>query len=431
MTTRRHRLAWAPPFLVGVSGAIAAEVGFALLLYAGPGLARSVTVLLAAAGLALAAGLAWAPPPGADAVDRLRRRWLGCLGAFLIAASFGVAWSLPGVLGDGRLQQALGLVCLVALPLFSVGAVLGGIAALLPAGLGGAHVGAAAALGAGAGFALTGALLPRTPLPSSVLLVCLVALSLGGMIFGSVLGSVMEVEVRGTRGEGPDAVRVEDRRRVADEVRTRVLVEGRHERRKLAPVGEGSVPWDVALARALRPPDGSEWRVLAVGGGASTLARSVLREHSTGTVDVLERSGDVVDLGREHLETELTVGAGERVDVRVGHLEDLVKEVRERYDAVFVDSDALATVGGALGLSREARGRIVQAVGEAGLLVWGPSEPEPGTPELAARWARASFERRDQGGLHEAFVLMARNGLPELPHSIEGFELRNGERETP
>ena len=47
-------------------------------------------------------------PP--DLIDRLRRRWLFCLAAFLASASFGTAWSVVPTLGEGAagsLDQAL------------------------------------------------------------------------------------------------------------------------------------------------------------------------------------------------------------------------------------------------------------------------------------------------------------------------------------
>jgi hypothetical protein len=48
--------------------------------------------------------------------------------------------------------------------------------------------GAAAALGAGIGFVITGALLPRAPIPASLLVGCLVLLSASGMMYGVMLG---------------------------------------------------------------------------------------------------------------------------------------------------------------------------------------------------------------------------------------------------
>ncbi len=194
MTTDTPRAAWAPALLVGAAAAIAAEVAVVVLLYAGPGFMRSLTTVLAVEGAALAAGLHSAHTLSAinhsDLVERLRRRWLLCLGAFAAAAMFGTLWSLMESLGEGRLGQGVGLALLAGLPLFACGAVLGGMAAAaesdVPVRL--PRPGASAALGAGLGFVITGALLPRAPIPASLLVGCLVLLSASGMMYGVMLG---------------------------------------------------------------------------------------------------------------------------------------------------------------------------------------------------------------------------------------------------
>ena len=428
MIGRPHRLAWVPPFLVGVSAAIVAEVAVGILLYAGPGFVRSLTVILAIEGVALAGGLWSAPAPGPDLVDRLRRRWLLCLVAFLVATLFGGAWSLLDVLGKGRSSQGLGLAILAAIPLYATGAVLGGMASITSSDPGGSRPGpgAAAAFGAGVGFLVTGSLLPRTPIPASLLIACLVMLSLGGMILGSVLGYRLEIRVRAERPARGGDVRVEDRRLASTGFAARVLLEGAHERRRLALSGDGEVPWDVAVARAMMPEPDRPWRLLTLGGGASTLARSVLREHPTGTVDVLERTGVIIEMGREHFDTELAIGMAERVTIGVGNLEDLVQGVRGPYDAVLIDASALAPIGGVRGLSRVARVRLVEAVGESGVLVWGPMPPEPGMPELVDGWTHVVFDRAVEGSDDEVVILTGRQRLAEVPRSFEGFVTRNG-----
>lgn len=194
MTTSGRRAAWAPALLVGAAAAIAAEVAVAILLYAGPGFMRSLTTVLAVEGAALAAGLHTAPSLASGGlsglVERLRRRWLLCFGAFVAAAMFGTLWSLVESLGEGRLGQGLGLALLAGLPLFACGAVLGGMGSAaqsdVPHRL--PRPGAAAALGAGLGFVVTGALLPRAPIPASLLVGCLVLLSASGMMYGVMLG---------------------------------------------------------------------------------------------------------------------------------------------------------------------------------------------------------------------------------------------------
>lgn len=205
MRDRAHPLAWAPPLLVGASAAIAAEVAIGILLYAGPGFLRSLTTILAVEGASLSLGLRGVPPLDRDLIERMRRRWLFCLASFLVAATFGTVWSLVPDLGEGRLGQGLGLALLAALPLYACGAVLGGmgsVSASAPA-RGTRGPGAAAALGAALGFVITGGLLPRAPIPASLLVACLVLLSAGGMLYGVVLG----VEAEGPMpppGEAPD-----------------------------------------------------------------------------------------------------------------------------------------------------------------------------------------------------------------------------------
>lgn len=198
MSRRQHPLDWVAPLLVGTAAAVAAEVAIAMLIYAGDGFLRSLTTVLTVEGVALGLGLWSAPAPHAGLIDRLRRWWMLCLAAFTAATAFGVSWSVAPSLGTGAVGQALGLTLLGALPLFTCGAVLGGLSSVArrePANTM-REPGAAAALGGGLGFALTGLLLPRAPIPASLLVGCMVMLSGGGLIYGIVLTS---------RGEADDA----------------------------------------------------------------------------------------------------------------------------------------------------------------------------------------------------------------------------------
>jgi hypothetical protein len=203
MTRISGRLGWVPPLLVGACTAIAAEVAMGILLYGGPGLARSLTTVLGVEGTAFAAGLWSAPSPGPDLVDRLRRRWLFCLVAFMAAAAFGTSWSVIQDLGGGRVGQGLGLTILAGLPLYAGGAVIGGMGSVALTDPAGAQrgPGASVALGAGLGFVLTGVLLPRAPVPASLLVACLVLLSAAGMVYGAVLGARPEANVLGAPPE--------------------------------------------------------------------------------------------------------------------------------------------------------------------------------------------------------------------------------------
>jgi hypothetical protein len=448
MSAGRHPLAWAPPFLVGAAAAMAAETAVSILLYAGVGFLRSLTVILAIEGAALAAGLWSAPAPGPGVIERLRMRWLVCLGAYLTATLYGGLWSLEAIapslaaLTDGRVGQALGLTILAALPLYAAGGVLGGLQASVSVGGGAGSLAAgrpsaSAALGAAVGFVLTGMLLPRTVLPASLLVACIVMLSLGGMLFGVMLGSVLDVRVLADRSSTGVGVRVEDRSLGGDAVSDRVLLEGGHERRRLALAraagAAGPAPWDVAVARLLMPAPEQPWSVLVVGGGATSLARAVLREHPTGTLDVLERTAVVVELAREHFGTDLHVGSSERVRVTVGNLEDLLQGVVGPYDLVLVDASSLAPLGGARALSRAARTRLVEAVAADGSLVWGPTRPDRGVDELVAGWPHAVFERstervdakRDTAAPAEVVIVTRRERL-DVPLDFDGFASTNG-----
>ena len=191
MTVRQHPLDWVAPVLVGASAAIAAEVAMGMLIYAGEGFMRSLTTVLTVEVVALGLGLWSAPAPQPQLIERLRGRWMLCVLAFLAATTFGVAWSLVPAMGTGPAGQALGLTVLGALPLFTCGAVLGGMGSVMRSAPPGAmrEPGAAAALGAGAGFILTGLLLPRAPIPASLIVACLVLLSAGGIVYGTVLGA--------------------------------------------------------------------------------------------------------------------------------------------------------------------------------------------------------------------------------------------------
>jgi hypothetical protein len=192
MSARQHPLDWVAPLLVGASAAIAAEVAMSILIYAGDGFVRSLTTVLAVEVVALGVGLWSAPAPHPRLIDRLRRRWMVCLTAFMAATAFGVAWSIVPEIGAGPTGQALGLTLLAGLPLFTCGTVLGGMASVTRSAAPGAlrEPGAATALGAGLGFVLTGLLLPRAPIPASLIVGCLVLLSAGGLVYATVLSSL-------------------------------------------------------------------------------------------------------------------------------------------------------------------------------------------------------------------------------------------------
>lgn len=194
MRPRQHPLDWIPPLLVGASAAIVAEVAMGMLIYAAEGFMRSLTTVLAVEVVALGVGLWSAPAPHPELVDRLRRRWMICMMSFMAATAFGVAWSLVPAVGSGPISQAIGLTLLAAAPLFTCGTVLGGMGSVVRTAPHGSmrEPGAPAALGAGLGFVLTGFLLPRAPVPASLIVACMVLLSAGGLVYGAVLSALAE-----------------------------------------------------------------------------------------------------------------------------------------------------------------------------------------------------------------------------------------------
>lgn len=377
------RFEWLSPVLVGASVAIAAEVAIAVLLYGGTGFVRSLTTILAVQGIAFGVGLWSAPVADQDLIDRLRRRWVFCLVAFLGAAVFGAVWTLVPSLGEGRVGQGLGLAILAGLPLCAAGAVLGGISVVATTDPGGrlSGPGPASVFGGALGFVLTGFLLPRAPMPASLLVGCLVLLSLGGMIYGGVLAYRTDVRVLARRPVWGGEVVVEDRRVSVDGVAVRELREGPHVRWRRALDAGRELPWDVAAWRSLMPDFERPFRVLMMGGGASPAAHAILREHPLSSVHVLERSAAVVELGREYFDTDLRLGEEDRLRVEVGNFDDLVAGLEAPYDLVLVDTDALRPLGGVMGLSMATLDRLRTVTRPAGEVRFGPDSPEEGLLE--------------------------------------------------
>lgn len=168
-------------------------VGAGLLLYTGPGLIPSLSVLLAVGLLALAVGLNpstfgdGAVPPS---VEVIRRRWMLLLVSLVAAALFSVFWAWFRGAQAQPVAQALGLTLLVALP-----ALLGGqiLRYLIQTD---SHLGEGAELrvatsylsGMAVGALVLGQILFRFGvLPTSVLLGCVVLVSAGALTHGQRL----------------------------------------------------------------------------------------------------------------------------------------------------------------------------------------------------------------------------------------------------
>ena len=428
MTRRAPRLEWVPPLLIGVSAAIAAEVSMSMLLYGGPGFVRSLTTVLAVQGLAFAGGL-WNRPSGDhDLVDRIRHRWLLCLGAFVAAAVFGTAWSVFPALSDGGLGQGAGLAFLAAFPLYAAGGVLGGMSVLAATDAGErlSAPGAAAAAGAALGFVLTGLALPRVPLPASLIVASVVLLSLGGMIFGVVLVSRTEVRELARRPGRGTEVTVEERRQPVSDLAIRELREGGTVRRWTPLDQPEPTPWDVAVVRDTGAEADAPRRVLLVGGGASLAVRAFLEGAPDGTVEVVERTAAVIELGRDHFDTGLSVGRNGRLAVVVGNLDDAIAACDGSYDLVVVDSTALEPIGSVAGLSIMARRRLPALVRPGGVLAWGPDADGLGFPAPGGGWECRRYRRRvrlgDEESVESVALVHRDDGEPWRP-MLDGFTM--------
>ena len=207
MTNPRRMFAFLPAFLAGVAGAVALETSAGLLLYNDDGLLPALTLILVVQIGALALGLWSAPiPVGGGAVEQIRRRWLFCLMTFAMASAVAAGLNFRTDLAGTGLAQGTGLGFLGALPLFSVGTLLGAMARPDDMGrLPGTPVGPAAVLGAAMGFLLAGVILIPQLAPHTLYLFCLVTLSGGALLQGWVLDGRVAVEVvagaQGRNGE--------------------------------------------------------------------------------------------------------------------------------------------------------------------------------------------------------------------------------------
>lgn len=393
MKTVAHPLRWLPPLVLGVCAATVAEVAVGLLLYSGPGFMRSLTTILGVEAASLALGIMNGPAPRPDLVESLRRRWLFCLIVFMCATLFSAFWSVVVAVGGTALGQGLGLALLAGLPLYTLGGVVGAMSTLEggDAAKRGAGVGGPAVLGAAIGFAATGVSLPQVFTPASLLLVCLVLLSGGGLVYGSVLDARLRVHVRARRPSSLGDVLVEDRHFLATDSAARVLREGGYVRSWVTSGDDRPCSWDQVVWNSLLGPGPRADRALLVGGGTSTLPLTLVREGRATSVDVLERSGAVLELAREHLETGLSDGADEHLSVMVGNLDDALATLVGPYRVIFLDSAALDPVGGLASLSVWARKCMGELLETDGFLALGPHAPAPGTWSFPEGWSCARY----------------------------------------
>ena len=346
---RVRRLNWIPPFAVGLSAAIAAEVAVGLLLYVTPGFLRALTLILAVLLSSLALGLWTAPHSDEALTERLRRRWLLVLFAFAGGSAVAGVWSVRGGLSESSTMQGIGLALLAALPLYSCGALLGGMSAPRLSHVRG-PVGSSAAAGAALGTVLAGYVLAAVLHPVSIYAFCLVLLSGAAIVHGAVIAAEGERKRLGSVPSAYGQVRVEEWSWGKNR-REKVLIENGRVRGLEVANGEPGRKWEKAaleiLAGIAAPvprvpamPDSGETppAVLILGGGALTLARLLEARGEVG-VEVVERNPVVLDAARTHFAAPEN---GPRLIVRVEDPRSAVEGCPGRYVAIVVDSSALA-----------------------------------------------------------------------------------------
>jgi hypothetical protein len=297
---------------------------------------------------------------------------------------------------------------------------------------------AVAVFGAAIGFAVNGVLLPRAPTPSSLLVGCMVLLSLGGMVYTSDRARRSWARIVSRGCMGPPEVRVEERHYGGDQVAEWVLLEGDVVRaaRSFGPdaqaeAGDGSPaghPWDLQAVLAMPSDPDRRWRMLHVGGGASRAAAVACFTYPGADVTVLERAHCVVELGRSHFETMGSSGGEDaapasvgqapaeqapaapaadprRIRVLTGNIEDNLRSLEGTFDLVIVDGRAYEAIGGSSTFSLEVRRLLAERVAADGEFVCGPKVVYHPRDLEAPEW---EVFRRDPAGTSDEVCVARR-----------------------
>jgi hypothetical protein len=444
MTHPRRIFAFLPAFLAGLAGAVALETSAGLLLYNDDGLLPALTLVLVVEIGALGLGLWSAPlPVGGGAVEQIRRRWLFCLVAFAMGSAVAAGLNFQSDMAGTGLAQGTGLGFLGALPLFSVGTLLGAMAR--PDDLGrvpGTPVGPPAVVGGAIGFLLAGLVLIPQLAPHTLYLFCLVILSGGALLQGWVLDVRVSVDVMARAKGRTGELRIE--RRVLGTPRRELLVlwEGGRVRGAEDPAGRPGRGWEAAALEFLSPNRIQPESVLYLGGGSGTLGRILSQRFPHAEMHLTEMDEHVVALARAHFrdwDGWDTIGLSPEgvLDGSVGNAASVV----------LVDAGALPSLGGSPFL-RDADWRFLtdRVEGRGVLMIGGLGFSEPTSDlEVSAalshlvRGARVWFEdvalygRTPQGAearllqewrcRPEFFLLLSTTGAPPLPPIVSGFHI--------
>jgi predicted membrane-bound spermidine synthase len=107
--------------LIGVALGVIGVAAASLLIGGGPGLLTEGVGLVVTALVALGAGMWVSAPAAGDAELPMRERWAAAGLATAAAGVFATAWRIYAALSGGMLSRTLGLLFLVALPVYSIG----------------------------------------------------------------------------------------------------------------------------------------------------------------------------------------------------------------------------------------------------------------------------------------------------------------------
>jgi MFS family permease len=369
--SRVRRLSWIPPFVVGLSAAVASEVAVGLLLYVTPGFLRALTLILAVLLGSFALGLWTAPHSDERLTERLRRRWLLVMFAFAGGSLVSGVWSVQGGLAGSATTQGVGLALLAALPLYSCGALLGGMSAPRLSHVRG-PVGSSAAAGAALGTVLAGYVLAALLLPVSIYAFCLVLLSGAAVVHGWVISAEGERRSLHSASSPHGIVRVEEWS-WGKSRREKVLTENGRVRGVEDAGGQPVRRWEVAALEVLTAvareapgrlpgpvtqpgespsgslqaelPEGDQPRprpatLLILGAGTFTLSRLLLERVDELELEAVERNPAVVDAARAYFAAPED---GSRLRVRSGDPRvALMDGCTGAHQAIVLDSSAVA-----------------------------------------------------------------------------------------
>ncbi len=446
MNGSRRWLVAVPPLLAGLAAAVALEVSTGLLLYTDEGLLPALTLILTIEVGALGLGLMSAPlPVGGGAVEQIRRRWMFSLVTFALASAFGATLNFSENLQGTALGQGIGLGFLGALPLFSLGTLLGAMGR--PDDLGrvpSTSVGPTAVLGAALGFLMAGTVLLPNGAPHTLYLFCLVILSGGALLQGWVLDARVTVDPLGTVVAGGVTLRVERRMVGSPRTEMNLLFAGDIVRGAEGSGGEAGRAWEAALLEGLARVGIQPESILYLGGGSGTLARLFSQRFPHAGIRVVERREELITLARTHFHQW---DGWDQLDLQIRPPLEAVREDPEGFSVVVVDCGVLPALAGMPALGDMEWRALKETLAPGAVLILGGLGYNGGDPEVGTRdavehlaiqarewFAGVSVFRKGRGetdtellqGVSESsrfLILLSADETPAWPSTFGGYSL--------